>query len=100
MQLYVQMFNGKIHEALIIDEIKHEALIIDEINKLASCVEVTNNKVAPKSLPKNNFGYLKLQGIHSVSNNVEKALYKNLSKASEKKYKKLIAEMSEVNYFK
>ncbi len=90
MQLYVQMFNGKIHEALI----------IDEINKLASCVEVTNNKVAPKSLPKNNFGYLKLQGIHSVSNNVEKALYKNLSKASEKKYKKLIAEMSEVNYFK
>ena len=69
LELFVKMFNGRIHEAVA----------FDVENKTCSAVEINSGKVSVTPVAKSTFGFLRLRAIDALSKDVISLLKKNLS---------------------
>ena len=89
MEIYVQVFNCKIHEVTCFTE-----------EGLVSRVKVTAKKLQPLKPTSDTFGYLKLKGYHGLHKNVERELLSSLHKIEKNKFRTLRNKFREVNLYK
>lgn len=86
------MFNGRIHEVVAFEE---TSCLVARVK-----IRGRDKSVVPVGMTDDTFGYLRLQGIHAVSTEVEKTLTRNLSPISEEKFTKLQNSFRAVNWYK